>query len=111
LPRENEFLNEVWLSDRDRFSYEALQHQDRLASPLIKRNNQWEQVDWETALKFAIEKLDSVLDKVPDQLGAILSPNCTVEEFYLAQKLLRAKGCHNIDHRLRQVDNAHQDYL
>lgn len=112
LPRENESLNEVWLSDRDRFSYEALNHPDRLTEPMIKRDNRWEQVDWSTALNFAVEKLKNVVSSVgSEQLGALASPNCTLEEFYLLQKLLRAKDCHNIDHRLRQVDNSHQHYL
>lgn len=112
LPRENELLNEVWLSDRDRFSYEGLNHADRLQQPQIKREGEWETVDWQTALQFAVEKLRVVVDQEgASQLGAILSPNATVEESYLFQKLFRAIGCYNIDHRTRMIDGAHQAYL
>ncbi len=112
LPRENELLNEVWLSDRDRFSYEALHHEDRLASPWIKRDNRWKQVDWPTALSFAVEKLQKIIQtEGKEAIGTLASPNCTVEEFYLLQKLLKSQGCYNIDHRLRQVDFAHQDHM
>ena len=109
LPREQESINEVWLSDRDRFSYEALNHADRLTSPWIKRNGQWEAVDWATALPFAIEKLQAIVGEDPNQLATILSPNCTLEEFYLVQKLLRQKNCRHIDHRLRQQDFRYHD--
>lgn len=112
LPREKESLNEVWLSDRDRFSYEAFNHPDRLTQPWIKRDKKWESVDWETALHFACEKLQEVKQADgAEQIGALLSPNATVEEFYLAQKLLRAHGCHNVDHRLRQADFHHQTFV
>ncbi len=107
LPRENEGLNEVWLSDRDRFGYEGLNHADRLETPMIKHNGQWQAVDWETALSFAVEKLKAL---EASQIGALASPNSTLEEFYLLQKLLRAKGCHHIDHRLRQLDFRHQQH-
>ncbi|MFI4937297.1 MAG: NADH-quinone oxidoreductase subunit NuoG [Candidatus Berkiellales bacterium] len=111
LPRENENINEVWLSDRDRFSYEGFNHADRLQSPEIRRDGKWEKVDWATALSFAVEKLKTILNVDPDQLGALASPNSTLEEFYLLQKLLRAKGCYHIDHRLRQSDYRHQSFL
>lgn len=109
LPRENEALNEVWLSDRDRFSYEGLNHADRLQAPQIKENGEWRTVDWTVALHVAGEKIKHVMQQHgADQLGGIASPNSTVEELYLFQKLLRSMGCHNIDHRLKHIDNAHQ---
>lgn len=107
-PRENEALNEVWLSDRDRFSYEAFHHEERLTMPLIKQNGAWEVVDWETALQFSIKKLDNILQKDPNQLGVLASPSSTLEEFYLLQKLMRAKGCLNLDFRLRHSDFVHE---
>ncbi len=112
LPRENEAINEVWLSDRDRFSYEGLNHTDRLSSPMIKKDNRWKKVDWPTALSFAVERLQKITASQGKQaLGAIASPNCTVEEFFLLQKLFKSQGCLNVDHRLRQVDNAQQAYM
>tara|TARA_R110002110_G_scaffold415562_1_gene651059 strand:- start:25443 stop:27839 length:2397 start_codon:yes stop_codon:yes gene_type:complete len=109
VPRENEKVNEVWISDRDRYSYEAL-YEDRLDSPLIKENGEWRAISWEEALPKVIESLDAVIEHSPAALGAFVSPNATTEESYLIQKLLRNKNCHNIDHRLRQVDFRHQDH-
>lgn len=106
LPRENEALNEVWLSDRDRFSYEGLNHADRLQQPLIKKNGQWEQTDWLSALAFVAEKIQTT---DADKVGVLASSNSTVEEFYLLQKLFRSMGCQHIDNRLRQTDYRHQE--
>jgi NADH-quinone oxidoreductase subunit G len=105
VPRENESINEVWLSDRDRFSYEGLYAADRITQPLIKREGQWETVDWLTALEYAAQKLQTVLNTDgASQLAGLISANSTLEEHYLFQKLLRAVGCDNIDYRLQQLD-------
>ena len=110
LPRENESLNEIWLSDRDRYSYAGLYSEDRLTSPMIKQGDQWHEVDWETALGYAVEGFKTVRDSSGiDTIGALVSPTSTTEEMYLIQKLLRAMGCNNIDHRLRQSDFRDQD--
>ncbi len=110
LPRENEAINEMWLSDRDRFSYTALQHEERLQQPLIKQGSEWRQVDWETALAYAIDGLQRVR-KVDgaEKLAALISPSSTIEEMYLLQKLMRGVGSANIDHRLRQSDFSDDD--
>jgi NADH-quinone oxidoreductase subunit G len=109
-PAENESINEVWLSDRDRFSYEGLYNDDRLDVPMIKENNEWKEVDWETALQFTKQQLQSIIDKNGgDSIGALASPSATLEELYLFQKFIRGIGCHNIDHRLRQRDFTDQD--
>ncbi|MHB8454227.1 MAG: NADH-quinone oxidoreductase subunit NuoG [Acidiferrobacterales bacterium] len=105
LPRENEEINEIWLSDRDRFSYSALNVEDRLLAPMIREKDRWIETDWPTALEFsanAIRKLVSAHGA--DSLGALASPISTLEEFYLLQKLMRALGCGNVDHRLRARD-------
>jgi NADH-quinone oxidoreductase subunit G len=105
LPRVNEQINECWLSDRDRFSYDALNSEERLRVPMIRRNGQWEEVDWQTALEFTVSGLRKILDHHgADALGALASPISTLEEFYLLQKLVRALGSNNVDHRLRQLD-------
>ena len=110
VPRENEKINEVWISDRDRFAYEGLNSADRLQVPMIKRNGSWQQTDWSTALDFAVNGIKKVVDKHGvEQLGALMSPSSTTEEFYLAQKLMRGIGSNNIDHRLRQLDFRDQD--
>jgi NADH-quinone oxidoreductase subunit G len=110
VPRENEEINEVWLSDRDRFSYEGLYSDDRLASPMIKVEGRWEETDWDTALHTVVDGLRSVIDKAgADQLGMLVSPTATLEEMFLAQAVARGLGTHNIDHRLRRSDLSDQD--
>lgn len=105
VPREKETINETWLSDRDRFSYEGLRSEDRLTQPKIKRNGQWETVDWVVALNTVVEGLQTVLqEKGPNQIGALASPNSTLESFYLLQRLMRELGSSNLDHRLHQTD-------
>ncbi len=109
LPKENESINEMWLSDRDRYSYLGLQSADRLEQPMIKQGEQWKFVDWQTALNYAVEGLKTVIEKDGvDKIGGLISPNATTEEMYLLQKLLRGLGINNIDHRLRQSDFSDQ---
>ena len=110
VPKENDEVNETWLSDRDRFSYEGIKSSERLTAPQIKQNGQWKTVDWETALRTAAEGLQGIFGQQGgEKLGFLASPNATVEELYLLQKLARSLGCNNIDHRLRQVDFSAQD--
>jgi len=112
VPRDNESINEVWLSDRDRYSYEGINSQERLFKPMIKRDGKWSQTDWPTALNFVADALMGIKDnKRGSQIGAIASPNCTVEEHYLLQKLMRGFGVENIDHRIRQTDFSDQEHL
>tara|TARA_Y100001960_G_scaffold332467_1_gene433078 strand:+ start:76 stop:1989 length:1914 start_codon:yes stop_codon:yes gene_type:complete len=105
LPRENEEINECWLSDKDRFSYEGLNSEDRLTSPMIKQGGVWKECDWKAALEFVANRLKNVKEKFGSQnIGALASPHSTLEELYLLQKLIRGLGSENIDHRLRQSD-------
>jgi NADH-quinone oxidoreductase subunit G len=105
LPRESEEINECWLSDKDRFSYEGLNSEERLTTPMIKRDGQWQACDWQTALEFVATGLTAAKEKHGAQsIGALASPHSTVEELYLLQKLVRAMGSGNVDHRLRQSD-------
>ncbi len=105
LPRANEAVNECWLADRDRFSYEALNGEDRLRVPMIRRGTTWEETDWNTALQFTVAGLKKTLAAHgADSLGMLAAPTSTLEEFYLLQKLARALGSGNVDHRLRQMD-------
>ena len=110
VPRENEAVNEVWLSDRDRFSYTGIYSEDRALRPMIKQGDVWKEVVWETALAYAVEGLKAVRDqKGVDQIGALVSPSASLEEHYLLQKVMRGIGSNNIDHRLRQQDFSDQD--
>ena len=142
VPRENEAINEVWLSDRDRFSYEGVDTEDRLTTPMIKRDGQWQVADWDSALQLVADKFkaaaklkaqqldaeqaaeEAVADEagerpveaeeaetaepVSAEMAAFVSVNSTLEEQYLAQKLLRGLGSGNIDSRLRQSDFSDQ---
>ncbi len=105
VPRENESINETWLSDRDRFSYLGLNSSYRATQPQIKRNGQWEAVDWETALKFTAEGMSRVIKQYgAEQMAAFASSSSTLEELYLLQRLMRELGVTNLDHRLQQTD-------
>ena len=113
VPAETPEINEVWLSDRDRFSYEALYTSDRLLSPQIKKNGQWQTADWQEALALCAKKLGGLTNRSEkaEQFGALITPSASLEELYLFQKLFRALGCHNIDHRYRQRDFSNQAQL
>ncbi|MFV8823370.1 NADH-quinone oxidoreductase subunit NuoG [Thauera sp. WH-2] len=105
LPLENEDVNECWLSDKDRFSYEALNGEQRLTTPMVKQGGQWKQVNWQAALEFAANGLRGIAhDHGAPAIGALGSPHATVEELHLLQKLVRGLGSQNVDFRLRQSD-------
>jgi NADH-quinone oxidoreductase subunit G len=112
LPRENEEVNECWLADRDRFSYEALNSEERLTKPMVKRDEQWVPASWQEALELTVSALDRIRREHGAQaIGALLSPHSTLEELYLAQKLARGLGTGNVDHRLRQSDFSLDPHL
>ena len=105
LPLENEAVNECWISDKDRFSYEGLNSADRLRTPRIRQGGQWQDVDWQTALDFVARGLSGIVaEHGPGALGALVSPHATLEELTLAARLVRGLGSDNIDFRLRQAD-------
>jgi NADH-quinone oxidoreductase subunit G len=105
LPLENEDVNECWLADRDRFSYEALNSDERLTTPAIKQGGEWRTVDWTTALEYVANGLKQVVaENGPAAVGALATPHSTLEELHLLGKLTRALGSDNIDHRLRAAD-------
>ncbi|HQW09107.1 MAG TPA: NADH-quinone oxidoreductase subunit NuoG [Steroidobacteraceae bacterium] len=100
VPRVNEAVNETWISDRDRFSYEGVYSADRLTTPMLREGAEWRAVSWEAAL----EATANGLRRAQGSLGVLASPSGTVEELYLLNRLVRGLGSHNIDHRLRQSD-------
>jgi|LauGreDrversion4_2_1035121.scaffolds.fasta_scaffold08611_6 NADH-quinone oxidoreductase subunit G len=105
LPLENEALNECWLSDRDRFSYEGLYHEERLTQAMIKQDGKWIKVDWETALNYAAKSINGVkMDHGSDAIGVLASAISTTEELHLLQKMMRGIGVSNLDYRLEQQD-------
>ncbi|MBC5767158.1 NADH-quinone oxidoreductase subunit NuoG [Ramlibacter albus] len=104
LPLENEEVNECWIADRDRFSYEALNGDERLTAPMIKQGGEWKQVDWQTALEYIVHGLKHIKqDHGASAIGALVSPHSTVEEIFLAKQLVNAMGSQNVDYRLRHA--------
>ena len=105
LPLENEDINECWLADRDRFSYEALNTDERLLSPMLKQGGEWKTVDWQTALEYVANGLKQIKsDYGADTIGMLVSPHSTLEELHLAGSLMRGLGSENIDYRLRNAE-------
>ena len=105
VPLENEAVNECWIADRDRFSYEALNSDERLTSPMVKQGGVWQAVDWQTALEYVANGLKQIkTEHGAGSLGALLSPHSTLEELMLAGALMRGLGSHNIDYRLRHAE-------
>lgn len=103
VPRDNEAVNECWLSDRDRYSHQGMVAADRIGAPEVKRNGQWQATTWEDALQAAGE----ALKKVPgSELGILLHPATSNEEGDLLMRLARGLGSAHVDHRLRQLDFA-----
>ncbi|MCX7266085.1 MAG: NADH-quinone oxidoreductase subunit NuoG [Burkholderiales bacterium] len=107
VPLENEEVNECWIADRDRFSYEALNGPERLQMPMLKQGDKWQEVDWQTALEYIANGLNQIkADHGARSIGALVSPHSTLEELHLASTLMRAMGSDNIDHRLRHAEFA-----
>jgi NADH-quinone oxidoreductase subunit G len=105
VPRENESINETWLADRDRFSYEAIYSSDRLQSPMVKESGEWRELDWEEALTIAAQRLS---DAQSEKVGILASPSSTVEEGHLLARIAEHLGASNIDHRIERRDFSDQ---
>ncbi len=105
VPLENEKINECWISDRDRFSYEGLSSNERLEKPMVRTDGQWREVDWSSALEAVKAGLENtVIAHGPEALAGLVSPQATTEEVFMLQQLLKAFGSSKLDHRLRQLN-------
>ncbi|CAM8666111.1 NuoG NADH dehydrogenase/NADH,ubiquinone oxidoreductase 75 kD subunit (chain G) [Comamonadaceae bacterium] len=105
VPLENEAVNECWIADRDRFSYEALNGNDRLTSPMIKQAGVWNTVDWQTALEYVANGMKQIkANHGANSVGALVSPHSTLEEVFLAKGLLNGFGSGSVDFRLRHAE-------
>ncbi|MDO8377111.1 MAG: molybdopterin-dependent oxidoreductase, partial [Aquabacterium sp.] len=105
VPLENEDINECWIADRDRFSYEALNSPQRLTQPMIKQGGQWQAVDWNTALGYVADGLKRIqADHGVAGIGALGSAHRTLEELHLLAKLVRGLGSESVDVRTRHAD-------
>ena len=102
---ENEAINECWISDRDRFSYEGLNNADRITTPMVKQGGQWLETDWQSALDYVAHSLKTIsAESGPESVGALAHPISSTEEFHLLQKIIRGLGSNQIETRLRQID-------
>lgn len=107
VPLENEAVNECWIADRDRFSYEALNGDERLTVPMVKQGGEWKATDWTTALEYVSRSLTQIKgNHGAAAIGALGSAHSTVEELHLLARLVRGLGSENIDHRVRHADFA-----
>jgi len=105
VPLENVEVNDCWIADRDRYSYQGLYAADRLARPMLKQGGQWQEVDWSAALAYVANALAHVRAKHgAAAIGALAAPGSTAEELFLLGKLMRGLGSDNVDFRLRQSD-------
>ena len=105
VPLENEAVNECWIADRDRFSYEALNSAERLTKPMLKQGGVWHEVEWQVALEYVANGLKQIkADHGASSIGALVSAHSTAEELYLAGAVIRGLGSGNIDYRLRNSD-------
>jgi NADH-quinone oxidoreductase subunit G len=105
VPLENEDVNECWIADRDRYSYEALNGDERLTAPMLKQGGEWKTVDWQTALEYVANGLKQIkANHGAKSIGALVSPHSTLEELHLAGALMRGLGSENIDYRLRNAE-------
>ena len=110
VPKINEDINENWISDRDRFSYEGIYSGDRLKEPILKNKGKWGHISWEKTINLLSDKLKNCK---PDKIGILASPNTTLEEGFLLTELADQLKTSNIDHRLRQKDfnDQHNEYF
>ena len=105
VPLENEAVNECWIADRDRFSYESLNSDQRVTAPMIKQGGAWKTVDWTTALEYVANGLKLVKkEHGAGAIGALASAHSTTEELHLLAQLVRGIGSQNVDYRLRHAD-------
>ncbi len=108
MRRENDDINETWIADRDRFSYEGLNASDRATQVMSKTEQGWQAGDWDTSLAHVADKLKHF--QVND-IGILAAPHSTLEELYLLQKIFRQLGVNNIDHRTQQIDFTDQEAM
>ncbi|WP_140908887.1 NADH-quinone oxidoreductase subunit NuoG [Cognatiluteimonas lumbrici] len=101
VPRDNDAVNECWLSDRDRYSHQGLYAADRATVPMVRENGELREAEWDEALARAAQVLR---DNGADRLGILAHPATSSEEGELLVRLAAALGTGNLDHRIAQQD-------
>jgi NADH-quinone oxidoreductase subunit G len=109
VPRDNDAINEAWISDRDRFGSFGIYGDDRLEKPMIKRDQEWVEVTWQEALELVARSINAAVAHEGADLGVLASPSATIEELYLLRRIAAHLGSTNVDHRLRRRDFRDQD--
>ncbi|MEC9206042.1 MAG: NADH-quinone oxidoreductase subunit NuoG [Pseudomonadota bacterium] len=109
VPKENEKINQTWISDRDRFGYEGIYSNDRATVPMIRKNGKLIECDWDIAIDAANKELEKITSSNIDDIGCLITPQSTCEELYLFQKLFKGLNIKNIDHRTNEVDYSYQE--
>ena len=104
VPRENEAINETWIPDRDRFSCYGIYTEDRLVTPMVKRDQEWIESTWQEALQSAADAISGAVEDEGDGLGVLASPGSTLEELYMLRRIASQLGSAHLDHRLRRID-------
>ncbi len=105
LPRERPEVNQCWLADRERYSYQAVNSAQRLSAPMLKDREHWRPAAWEEALRYACDGIGRIVEHSGgEQFAALAGPAATLQEYYLLAKLTRALGSHHVDHRATQQD-------
>lgn len=97
--------NRGWLCVKGRFGFEFINSEDRLTTPMIRREKggELEPASWDEALSLVASKFSEIKEQYgPDSIGGLSSARCTNEENYMFQKLFRsAIGTNNVDHCAR----------
>lgn len=111
--RENQEINQSWISDKDRFSYQSINSDKRLLDPKIKIEGMWQDVGWDVALDFAINGLKNTVinNKQQHKLAALSGAQSTLEELFLLKKLINKIGSNNTEYRLNIANLANYSYL
>lgn len=97
--KEDSGLNEGNLCGRGRFGFDYIYSDNRLLTPMIRKEGELVPVSWKDALDYVGERLKAAITAHgPSSVGAIASPRCTNEDNYILQKFMREIiGSGNID--------------
>jgi NADH-quinone oxidoreductase subunit G len=109
LARENTPVDDGWLCDKGRFTYEFVNRADRLTQPLIRRNGELQPATWSEAIGAIRDRLqETMVKRGPGAIASLASPRGTSEEAYLLQKLMRAViGTNNVDYTFARHPQSH----
>ena len=95
--------NKGLLCVKGKFGYDFINHKDRLTRPLIRRDGELQEADWDEAIHYVAERISAIkAESGPDALAGLSSARCTNEDNYVFQKMMRAAiGTNNVDHCAR----------